>query len=363
MKNEEIVILIPAYNPTEDLIPLSKQLLENGFKVVVVNDGSKEELNYIFEKLDKDVTLLVHPQNMGKGQALKTGMKYIDENIDCIGLITADADGQHICEDIINVANELKNTTNTLVLGSRLDTSNMPKRSKFGNSITRAVFHFASHVKVFDTQTGLRGIPKSCFKDFLEIEGQRYEYEINMLIFCAQEKIKIKEINIHTIYIDDNKSSSFKPFKDSVKIYKCIFKNTRFLTGFLYILVSLLSAVIDIGAAVGINYILAKYLNAHIALLIGIITARCISSLFNYLATKIWVFKSDVGYVKSMLQYYSLVVAVMLIDYAIIDPLTNILGFNLPITKVIVDTLLFISNYYIQKKIIFKKVKTKNTIK
>lgn len=353
--NNKIVILIPAYNPTEDLIPVSNELLNEGFTVVVVNDGSKEETKYIFEKLSKDITLLTHPQNMGKGQALKTGITYIKDNINCAGVITADADGQHISKDIINVANELRKHENTLVLGSRLDTTNMPTRSKFGNGLTRTIFHIATGKKVFDTQTGLRGIPSEFFEEFVKIDGSRYEYEINMLIYCTQNNIKIKEINISTIYIDNNKSSSFKMFRDSYKIYKCIFAKTRFFTGILYVLFSLLSFLLDLGIVLVLDNILTNLLNVHIALLVSVITARVISSLFNYLTTKLVVFKSNVSYVKSMIKFTTLVIATLITNYLTLDLLTNILGWNLTLSKMIVDFVLFVLNFHIQKKYIFKR--------
>lgn len=225
MQNEKIVVLIPAYNPTEDLIPLVNSLLNNEFIVVIVNDGSLERTKYIFDKLDKErITLLVHDINKGKGQALKTGLEYIYNNLPCRGVITADADGQHIIDDIIKISETLKENDNCLILGSRFDTDSMPLGSKFGNRITRFVFKLATNKKVYDTQTGLRGIPFNYIKDFCSIPGQRYEYEINMLIYAIKKKIDIKEIGIHSIYIDNNKASSFHPFRDSCKIYKCIFK-------------------------------------------------------------------------------------------------------------------------------------------
>ena len=223
MNNKDIAILIPAYNPTIDLIEIVDNLVKRDFKVIVVNDGSNNDSIDIFNKLNKNIILLKHEQNMGKGQALKTGFEYIINNISCIGLITVDADGQHILKDIIKVAENLSGNENSIILGSRLDTDKMLFRSKLGNCLTRIVFKFATKTDVFDTQTGLRGIPFKYLKDLLTIEGQRYEYEINMLLYCTQNSIKIKEIPIETIYLNNNKSSSFNVIKDSFKIYKCIY--------------------------------------------------------------------------------------------------------------------------------------------
>ena len=58
----------------------------------------------------------------------------------------------------------------------------------------------------------------------LHIDGDRFEYEINVLLDFSKRKIPIKEIEIETVYIDNNSSSHFKPIRDSFKIYKQIFK-------------------------------------------------------------------------------------------------------------------------------------------
>ena len=229
MKEKNIVILIPAYNPTKDLISLTDELIKNKFTVVVVNDGSNNQTKKTFKKLNKNVILLKHKENMGKGQALKTGFKYILENIKCQGVITADADGQHLFCDIVNIANYMEIDLSSVVLGIRLQNKEMLLKSRLGNSITRMVFKVATGKKVYDTQTGLRGIPFKYLQDFINIEGQRYEYEINMLLYCARNNIAFKEIKIHTVYIDNNKASSFNAVRDSFKIYKCILKNSDLL--------------------------------------------------------------------------------------------------------------------------------------
>ena len=102
---------------------------------------------------------------MGKGRALKTGMNHIILNNPGIdGIITADADGQHLVKDIVRVGETLLEHNNTLVIGSRTFSGDIPLRSRFGNSITRKVFSFVSGHKVYDTQSGLRGLPSAALK-------------------------------------------------------------------------------------------------------------------------------------------------------------------------------------------------------
>ena len=107
---DEIMILIPALNPGVNIVNVVKELNNKGFfKIIVVNDGSREEHQKYFDILKNDfnVKIYVHEKNLGKGQAIKTGIKNsLDENI--IGVITVDADGQPLAKDVVNVAEQLK---------------------------------------------------------------------------------------------------------------------------------------------------------------------------------------------------------------------------------------------------------------
>lgn len=355
MDNKNITILIPAYNPTKDLIPLTNGLLQNNFNVVVINDGSNTESNEIFSKLDSKIKFIEHPQNMGKGQALKTGFEYILNNIPCKGVITADADGQHLLSDIIKLAEELDTNSTSLLLGSRKLDDTTPFKSKAGNTITRMVFKLATRVTVYDTQTGLRGIPFKYLKDFLKIEGQRYEYEINMLIYCAKNKIPMKEITITTVYIDNNKASSFKLIRDSVKIYKCIFKNSNLLQSLLFSLSALLSFLIDFILLLILNNITSPLFDERIALLFSVIGARIVSSIFNFFVNRKIVFQSKYNVYKALTKYYLLVLIIMIANYLLLNILTLKLDMNLTLSKILVEIVLFTANYFISRFMIFKK--------
>lgn len=355
MKNIDTVILIPAYNPTNDLIPLTSNLLKEGFRIVVVNDGSNSNTLKIFKKLDKQIKILKHKVNMGKGQALKTGFSYILKNIKCNGVITADADGQHILEDILKINNELKTSSDTLILGSRKQNNEMLLKSRVGNTITRFIFKLVTKTTIYDTQSGLRGIPYKYLNDFLKIDGARYEYEINMLLYCANKKIKITEIPINIIYIDNNKASSFKVVKDSIKIYKCILKDSNISRIILFTISALLSFAIDFILLFLLNKFTPFCENKDLNLFICVILARAISSIFNFIFNRNIVFKSQNSIVLSLLKYYILTLSMLFINYILLDMLFVKLTINLAISKIIVELLLFIINYIIQKIHIFKK--------
>ena len=213
---ESIVILIPAYNPNGVLIELIKLLYQNDVILLVVNDGSND--TKIFSQIEKYCKVIHNEKNLGKGKALKVGLSYILKNYsNIIGVITADADGQHLVKDINKLKMELQKLNNEVILGVRnFKTKNIPFRSKVGNRIINYLFKIRTGVKLKDTQTGLRGIPLEYVKRIIEISGDRYEYEINVLKLLAKEA-KIKEVDIETVY-EKNIKSEFRTIKDSIKV-------------------------------------------------------------------------------------------------------------------------------------------------
>lgn len=220
--NKKVCIVIPAYNPTEYLEQLVNELTQNDYEsIIVVNDGSVQKTNKYFENIKKHCIILKHKENLGKGQSIKTGIKYYIKNYKNLnGILTVDADGQHNIKDINNVCNKFINT-NELVLGIRnFKQKQVPIKSKIGNTIINKIFNIKTKYKLQDTQTGLRAIPNRYMKSLLEIKGNRFEYETNMLIFFAKNKEKILEVPIETIYYEKNKNTSFKSIIDSIKIIK-----------------------------------------------------------------------------------------------------------------------------------------------
>lgn len=363
---ESTAVLIPAYQPDEKLTAYIEKLIEYGFKrLIIVNDGSREDCMPIFDeaRTHEECSVISYEVNQGKGYALKTGFKYFLENLpECTGIITADADGQHRAEDAAAVADMMAEHGDSLVLGVRdFDSEGIPARSRFGNKTTSVVFKLTHGVKVSDTQTGLRGIPRSLVPQMTEVGGNRYEYEMNMLMECADNGIPMKEVPIETIYIDDNASSHFRPVRDSVRIYSLILKSTL-----LYIFSSLSSFVIDILVFSLLVHFLPKSFAEidilHIvtlSILIATVCARIVSSLYNFFINRLVVFKSKANTGASMVKYYCVCVVQMLISAVLV---TNVLrlfsldgSFLATVVKCIVDTILFLVSYHIQRTWVFKK--------
>lgn len=339
-------LIIPAYKPAKELLALLGQFEGNAaFLPVVVDDGSGPEFAPIFDALPPGAALLRHPQNRGKGAALKTAFQYVlDECPECDLAVTADADGQHRYEDILRVCEVARERPGALVLGSRKFEGDVPLRSRLGNGVTRHVFSIASGVKVYDTQTGLRAFGREALAGFVQIPGERYEYEINMLLTAAQSGMPVVEEWIETVYLDDNASSHFNPFKDSLKIYLCIFKfAASSLLAFVidYVLVLLLSA-------------LTKSWPPAASLNFSVIVARLISATVNFTVNRRVVFKGNESLWKAVAKYAALAAVVLGLNLALMHLLTG-LGWPIALAKIVVEVVLFCMNFVVQGKFVYRK--------
>lgn len=126
--------------------------------------------------------------------------------------------------------------------------------------------------------------------------------------------------------------------KDLIKKYETFIK---------YIIVAVVSFLIDIGLFTAFNYLIKN-------IIIATIIARCISSFVNYLLNKNQVFNSEEKTKTTIIKYYSLVIIQMLISALLVDNLYKVIKINATIIKIPVEFMLFICNYLIQKIIIFK---------
>ncbi|MBQ2687898.1 MAG: glycosyltransferase [Clostridia bacterium] len=219
----DTVVLLPAYNPNIMMLTSLRELKKEGFGILVVNDGSAKEFSELFEEAKKYAVVLCYEKNMGKGYALKYGMQKIREHFpDAQRFITADADGQHSTEDIVNIREKMR-SGDDFILGTRDFKGNTPLRSRVGNSMSRFVFAVSTGYYLSDNQSGLRGFDMCHVPWMVKVGGNRYEYEMNVLICAVKQRIKICTVPIKTIYIDDNRSSHFNPVRDTLRIHKNMF--------------------------------------------------------------------------------------------------------------------------------------------
>ncbi len=343
--DSSIAVIIPAYRPNQNLFKLV-QKLQKHFKgmIIVVDDGNQDQT--IFKQLS-GVVLLHHDKNKGKGAALKTAFKYVLKELDSVyGVVTADADGQHPAEDILKMIHLIDQDSDSFYLGTRTFSQKTPLRNRLGNLITRKVFSWVTKQTIMDTQNGLRAIPKWLLEKLIKIPQQRYDYEMAMLKLIADQGVRIIQVPVKTIYEQEGAISSFNPWKDSVLIYRILLKSfVRF------IIVGILSFAIDYA----LYLLFYTWFIGGWRIIAAVLSARVISGMFNYVMNRFYSFESDVRFVKSSLQYLILFLLIMSLSAFFTDALTSFGFISYQYAKIVVDSLLFLLSYTIQKKYIFKK--------
>lgn len=344
-----ITIVVSSLNPDDKLLKVIDGLIQKGFDdIIVVNDGSDKENEHYFEEIKKysQCTILKHSKNLGKGRALKTAFNhFLDKSKESLGVITVDGDGQHDTNDIVKCAKALEKYKDKLILGVRnFNSKNIPARSKLGNNITTFAFKFLCGVSITDTQTGLRGIPKDFVREIVDLSGERFDYETNMLLETKRKNIKIQEVPIKTIYLDENSSSHFNPLTDSLSIYKVIGT---------FIWSSIVAMLCDFSLFAILKWIFQS-MPLRRSIFIATVGARIISSLINFLINKNVVFVSKRKTKVLICKYYLLCIIQMLLSYMFVYLLAYYWNFNAVIAKLIVDFILFLISFKVQLNWVFK---------
>ena len=361
----KISVVLPSLDPDEKLIAVVDGLLEYGFSdIILVNDGSKPENLHYFTDLaaaHPEIHLLHHEVNKGKGAALKNAFRWFLENRpDGFGVVTVDGDNQHHPADT-KACSEHMLATGNCVLGCRdFNQDDVPPRSRFGNKTTSMVFKIFVGMTISDTQTGLRALPRTALETLVNVYGDRFEYETNMLLAFKTYGIAFDEVKIRTVYIEENKSSHFRTFTDSWRIYKLILAHF-----FRYTVSSLISAVVDTAAYSLLTGILGSILKGFALTAVAGVSARVISSLLNFFMNQKLVFKTNADTGKAMLKYYALAIPQMAAQVLLTQGVYALLNISDTATGLrtlwyaIVMTVLYFLSYVIQQRWVFAPQKTK----
>jgi len=346
----KVAVALPAYNPGRQFPELIEALAQTDIeRVIVVNDGSGPAFEHAFRRLADlpRVYVLRHAVNLGKGAALKTALNFVLAAFpELVGVVTADADGQHLVDDIVAIAKTLLRNPDALILGVRQFDQAVPMRSRFGNTLTRHFLRFLVGQRLADTQTGLRGIPKQLIPQLLKLPSSGYEFELDMLIACKHRSCPIVQQKIRTIYIDDNRSSHFSPVFDSMRIYFVLFRFT---------VNSLITALIDNLVFAAVYFSGASVVRAQAA-------GRLLALTFNYAAARSFVFLSQQTHGVVLPRYLLLVLASGFVSYSLIQLLISLLSFPVLTAKVTAELLLFIVNFLIQRDMVFTKRAEKESL-
>ncbi|MCF0134925.1 MAG: bifunctional glycosyltransferase family 2/GtrA family protein [Lachnospiraceae bacterium] len=348
----KVTAVLPSLNPDEKLAGVVDGLLEAGFEnIVLVNDGSAPEYQHLFDEAAsrEGVILLTHEVNKGKGRAMKTAFDWIQKNLpDSLGIITVDGDGQHLSKDVKAVSEAMLKEPDKLWLGVRdFSLPQVPERSRKGNLTTRTILRLTCGVNVTDTQTGLRAVSTKLLPFMLEVGGERYEYETQMLLDAKRNHIPFGEVVIDTVYIEENQTSHYRPFRDSMRIFNIIFK---------YLASSIVATLADWTIFTLLNVLLSSVLGDSVRILLSTYCARAFSAVINFICNRKFVFKDKAPVGSSALKYFLLAVCQAAVSYGLVLGIKTIFSANLAmqtVIKVLVDMFLAIASYQIQLRWVF----------
>jgi putative flippase GtrA len=333
-----VVVLIPAYEPDGRLVELVARLGHH--RILVVDDGSGPAHAAVFARVRAlGAEVLTLARNRGKGHALKAGFAHMRAHLPGRDVVCADSDGQHSPEDIEAVAGRLASTGAAMVLGARRFTGPVPARSRYGNAVTRAAFRLATGRSLLDTQTGLRGYPARMLGWLGEVGGDKFEYELRLLLRAAREGLRLEEVEIATIYLAGNVSSHFRPLRDSARIYG------RLLA---FCASSLLAFAVDAALLLTLATPTHSIVGAAVA-------ARLVSATLNYRINRAWVFAARPGAVPaaaSARRYAVLAVTVLAANVVALKALSALTG-SLVVAKVLTEASLFVAGFLAQKHVVF----------
>lgn len=339
----QFAVVIPAWQPTQALMSLVEELQRQGCRhLIVLDDGSGSTFAHVFGALEQQgVQVQRHAINLGKGRALKTAFNVALTEMPMVtGLLTADADGQHRAQDITKVAEALATSVikgeKRIVLGTRRFDGEVPWRSKIGNTFTRYIFSIVTGIRLQDTQTGLRGFPAAIIPEILALNGERYEYEMNMLAHLCRAGVRPIEVPIETVYFDANRASHFNPVRDSMRIY---FVLARFYVS------SLIAAAFDL-----LGFTIALALTHH--LLFSVLFGR-LSSFVNFVLNRTFVFQTHASLKTSFWRYYALAAGMVLLSYGGVWILVSRYFWYPLAAKLCVDTALSLISFSMQRTFVF----------
>jgi len=335
-----VALLIPAFKPPPNLPNLLTAIRENSdIPIVVVDDGSGSDFAATFDgsRSIPNVTVLSNAVNLGKGATLKHGINFLLVKCpELKGIVTADADGQHRPIDIVAVAVTLREDPARLVLGARNLGPGTPLRSRLGNAISRCVYSLILGLEVQDTQTGLRGLPRTLAERSLSIKSNRYEFETEVLAIASGLGVPIREVPIATVYENNNNCSHFDPFFDSARIYFVLAR---------YGLSSILTAIIDFS-------IFLSLLSIRHDILLANLGGRFGAFIVQFLLLQKFVFGGRGGVVR-FIAFVFYVVGTGIISTILQRELAASLSLGVLGSKIIVETSVFIFNFLFLRDVIF----------
>jgi glycosyltransferase involved in cell wall biosynthesis len=209
--------VIPVYNHAGSLASVLDECIKFGLPVIVVDDGSTDRVSEVLIRY-KHISAIRHEKNLGKGEAIRSGLRAASAIADFA--ITIDADGQHLPGDAAKLIESIKDGQRPIVIGARqnmLEDATIPWTSRFGRKFSNFWVRLAGGPVLTDTQSGFRVYP---VKEILRLKSRakRFQFEVEILALAHWHKIPVYEVPISVIYPGRGmRISHFRPFVDFLR--------------------------------------------------------------------------------------------------------------------------------------------------
>lgn len=214
---DRLWVVVPVFNnkgTVKEVVAACRSIVKH---VLVVDDGSTDsDLAALLSGMD--IVLLKHERNLGKGAAILTASRYVEERGGTY-MITVDADGQHDPRDMERFFPLLQESEDRIVVGCRdFNTDNVPASSRFGRKFANFWLKAETGCTIDDCQSGFRAYPVR-YLNQLRFKGSRYDFEAEVLAKAAWAGLELLMVPISVHYPKpEERISHFKPFLDNLRL-------------------------------------------------------------------------------------------------------------------------------------------------
>lgn len=333
--NENRIALIPIQDTNEKILPILQELKKNNFHNVVVYYGKNEEDKSFLQKLTLDAKVMILASLQGRGNAIKSGLKYIKEKYRKNTLIvTMNGDGSHTVEDAVRLCNECMIAQDIFCLGKKEELEKW--EDKVNNFFTKTMYRISSGESVSNTTTTLRAFSYNFIDLLLIVKGEKEDYESNVLLSCASHKVKIREIDLTKEKENTTSYEKEKSLENGIDLLK---ENTKKLNASKIFFVSYM-----------IDFVLFLFLNsiAKNHIIITNLFARLISSFFSF--NKERVHKTDLE--KTLKQFLMKTFALLFLETLLLLLFVKIIHLPIFMAKLFSEILYILFDYGVQEYIL-----------
>ncbi|HEY0193675.1 MAG TPA: glycosyltransferase family 2 protein [Kofleriaceae bacterium] len=196
-------VVVAAYNEGKVIREVIAEVVQAGWSIVVVDDGSRD--NTVAAARAGGAIVVRHAVNLGQGAALQTGIDYALRR-GARYIVTFDADGQHNCDDIPALVAALADAD--IALGSRFLGKEIEGASARRKALLRTatmVSNGLSGMKLTDSHCGFRAFRASA-APHLRIFQDRMAHASELLRKIRVSGLRVVEVPVTVRYTEHSMS-------------------------------------------------------------------------------------------------------------------------------------------------------------